>query len=261
MSNCFVRTLAVGSSMLQDWRRQIGGQRHRRFRRGPRTFAVLSYLTTGPVIDGLVELGRISFCVLHDYQQPGVVATRLAGYRATIVSGRILIGGAAQIRFEKNIALSPAGERKRGCRLGKNGPELLSLALHLDRTLERYARFPFFPRRSAFRMPRFWVALADQSVRDRGPAFAAYCKMNGHSPGKLFKRAGRDHAGLIIYPLEFVSHYWQQFGKVYVDLKSFPKRQIICFRGPADLKGLFGVCEFDLLSSRFRTVAPNCTLR
>ena len=60
--------------------------------------------------------------------------------------------------------------------------------------------------------------------------------------------------GKVAFPLEFVSHVWQQFGAVYADLKSLPKRQVIGLdRFERSLQGFSGAIEYDLLSSRFST--------
>src|SRR5438132_12192569 len=79
---------------LQEWRRQIGSQRRYRYVRGPRPFAAFSYMTLGPVFDGLLDIRRITFCIMYDSMHAGARGTRVAGYRAARVPWGVLLGGA-----------------------------------------------------------------------------------------------------------------------------------------------------------------------
>jgi hypothetical protein len=66
----------------------------------------------------------------------------------------------------------------------------------------------------------------------------------------------REHLGLVLYPLGWVSHCWQQAAAVLADLERFPKRQVFRLRRlPNDLVSYQDAAEFDLFSSRFRTAA------
>ena len=57
---------------------------------------------------------------------------------------------------------------------------------------------------------------------------------------------------LVAFPLEFVSHAWQQFAGVFADLTTLPKRQVIALDHPArNLCGYARAIEYDLCHSRF----------
>lgn len=61
------------------------------------------------------------------------------------------------------------------------------------------------------------------------------------------------HPGLVLFPLEWVSHLWETAVAVFADLRFFPKRQVFGLRNPhEDLTGYRGACQFDFYRSRFR---------
>ena len=66
-------------------------------------------------------------------------------------------------------------------------------------------------------------------------------------------KTGLDHNGLALFPLPWVSHLWEQFRAVFVDLANFPTYQVFELSNPAtDLCGFRAACEFDFFDSRFR---------
>jgi hypothetical protein len=65
--------------LLDQWRQRLGGRRCRR--RQPRPLAAMGYLADGPLIDGLIEVEKLTIVLLYD--EPicsGHCALRLAGY-------------------------------------------------------------------------------------------------------------------------------------------------------------------------------------
>jgi hypothetical protein len=238
--------------LLQQWRRQIGHPLHREAVRDPRELAALAYIVQGSTADGLADLWRLTTCVLHDVRDPpDRLAIRFAGYRARMFPGGISIGGAEQIRFEKDLALRP-DHRDRGRQFRWHRNELLRLALQMERRLARHARFPFCPRSDRPHFPRFWVALSMDDPIGQGSEFDLFCRQTGWNPERPLVEWRRDHLGQALYPLEFVSHLWRRFRNIYVEVQTLRKCQVIRLRRLDGLVGHHGVCQFDLLHSRFQ---------
>jgi hypothetical protein len=121
-------------SPLDLWRHHMGGRRHRRAR--PRPLAALGYLANGPVIEGLIEVEKLSLILLYDELiRPGQCALRLAGYSGARVPWGVRFGGPENCTFFKDLSLQPV-PRARGYRLDLDSTELLSLGLHLERELD-----------------------------------------------------------------------------------------------------------------------------
>jgi hypothetical protein len=69
----------------------------------------------------------------------------------------------------------------------------------------------------------------------------------------LLQKLRREYFGLVLYPLAWVSHHWQQAVTVFADLDRFPRRQVFRLRHLRDdLIGYPGAAEFNFLESRFR---------
>ncbi len=249
-----VATARAGPELVQCWRRQIARQRRRRLARGPRPLAAISYLVHGPAENKFVDIRRILFVVVHDqFRGAQMLAIRVAAYAATPVRWGVQIGGATQIRLEKDLALAPETDG-RGRRFQTKPTPLLDLALDLDQFLERRYRHPALPRRQQPRWPRLWAAFqaADASrIQAEGPEWQAW--QAGRKRPRGFADAPRGSvAGLVALPLEFVSHAWPQFVTVFADLTTIPKRQLIDAHRPQQcLQGFCGAMEYDLTESRF----------
>ena len=243
--------------LIHRWRRQIGSQQRRRARRAPRPFAALSYLVNGPVIEGLIDLRRLVLVVLHDQlrgEESPVI--RVAGYTGTVIPWGVMFGGADQIRLDKNLSLAPAANA-RGGRLDLAQGGLLSLALQLDRQLERHLDYPHLPRRTRPRLPQLWAtvdrAVVDEVCRE-GLQYRDQSSNDDMPPYKCLAASRRELSGMSLLPLELISHAWQRFGAVFADLRQFPKRQVFSVENPAaDLCGYDGAVEFDFFHSRFGT--------
>ena len=97
-------------SPLDHWRHRLGGRRRLA---PPRPLAALGYLANGPVIDGLLEVEKLTLILLYDARtHPGHYALRLAGYSGSRVPWGVRFGGRENCRFVKDLSLQPvAGAR------------------------------------------------------------------------------------------------------------------------------------------------------
>jgi hypothetical protein len=229
--------------------------RHR-YRAQPRPLAAVGYLAQGPVIQGLIEIEKLTLVLLYDEPtDKGRSALRLAGYSATRIPWGIRFGGPEQCRFFKDLTLQPVPQA-RGYRLDLASTELLSLGIALENELDRHRRYRQRPLREQIRLPKLWAGFrarhAAGMVGD-GPELADYTRHTGTSPDKLMDRLRHNHFGLVLYPLAWVSHHWHQAVTVFADLQRFPRRQVLSLpQLPGNLVGYQGATEFDFYRSHFR---------
>jgi hypothetical protein len=241
-------------SLIARWRRRFG-DRHCRYAR-PRPVAAQGYLVNGPIIDGLIELEKLVLVLLYDEpQKNNSLSVRLAGYSGMPVSWGVMWGGTEQCRFFKDLLLYPTPQA-RGRRLDATRGQLLQLALRLDRHLIQHARCPWLVHRRHLQLPRLWAgfrALQAAHVTADGPELEEYCRRTGKSSSQSLEQSRRTHEGLALFPLEWVSHQWQNMTAVFSDLGCFPKWQVFPLRRiPEDLQGFQKAAEYDFYSSRFR---------
>ena len=79
-------TITPECSPLDHWRQMLRG-RHR-CRAQPRPLAAVGYLAQGPVIQGLIEIEKLTLVLLYDEPtDKGRIALRLAGYSAVVFPG------------------------------------------------------------------------------------------------------------------------------------------------------------------------------
>ena len=79
------------------------------------------------------------------------------------------------------------------------------------------------------------------------------CQRCGEPARTLLRSARRTHRGLVLFPLDWVSHRWREVACVFADVGRFRRRQLFRLRDPArDLVGYRGAVEFDFFHSRFR---------
>ena len=216
----------------------------------------MSYTVSGSVIDGLVPLGQLVLIVLYDdgagHGQPAI---RVAGYRGQRVPWGVAWGGSAQNVFFKDLLLRPT-KSARGPRLDVANARLLRLGLRLDRQIQRHERYPHRPTAQGPRLPPLMFAFrpaAGQCIRGAGPEFEAACQHTGRSAMDPLASSRREHKGLILLPLEWTSHAWQQAMGVFADLSRFPKLQVFSLSdAAAELQGYQGAAQFDFYSSPFR---------
>jgi len=239
-------------SVSAIWRQQVGNHLRRRRHHGPRNLAVVTYLVRGHATNKLIDIRRLTVCVLHDeFDQAGAPTIRFAAYRLSQIALGITVGGPDQILLDKDLALAPR-RRAYGRRFARCDQRWLPLALRMDRWLQRHARHPFCPRSAVLRLPKFWVALQTNHVTGDGPEFARWCQDFGWPAEEALRISGRRYRGQVLYPLEFVSHAWRQFRKVYADVANFFQRQVVRLDGSDQLAGFQGACQYDLLNSPHR---------
>jgi len=237
--------------MSAVWRQQVGSHLRRRRHRGPRNLAVVTYVVRGNATNKLIDIRRLTVCVLHDeFDQAGAPSIRFAAYRLDQIALGITVGGPDQILLDKDLALAPR-RRAYGRRFARWDQRWLPLALRMDQWLERHARHPYFPRSTELRLPKFWVSLTTTHITGDGPEFARFCQDFGLPAEVALITCGRRYRGQVLYPLEFVSHAWRQICTVYADLKHLFQRQVVQLDGPSRLAGFQGACQYDLLNSPF----------
>jgi hypothetical protein len=234
-------------SPLDQWRKRLGKRRHRCTQ--PRPLAAMGYLANGPVLDGLIEVENLHIVLLCDKQlRPGHCALRLAGFSGSRIPWGVRFGGPENCQFFKDLLLQPV-LKAWGYRFDLADEKLLTLALRLERELDRCARFCQQRVRDRVCLPKLWAGFRPQdaaSITGDGPELAAYATKTGKSPQRLLKRLCREHGGLILHPLAWVSHHWQQAAAIFADLERFPRRQVFHLRHlPDDLAGFRGAAEFD----------------
>ena len=249
-------------SPLDQWRKRLGGQRRRV---QPRSLAAVGFLADGPMIDGLIEVEKLTIVILCDELiRAGHCALRLAGYSGSRIPWGVRFGGPENCRFFKDLALQPV-PNTRGDRLDLACTELLTLGLGLERELDRHARYQRQQVREQVCLPKLWAgfrATDTAGIIGDGLELAAYAVRTGKSPQHLLQHLRLDHLDLAVYPLAWVSHHWQQAVAVFADLERFPRRQVFRLRQPSEnLVGYQGAAEFDFMESPFRQPANDCDRR
>jgi hypothetical protein len=246
----------VDLSLLDQWRKRFGGKRRRRDQPWPQ--AALGYITDGPVVDGLVEIEKLTFVLLFDEPIPGgPCALRLAGYACHRVPWGVRIGGDGHCKFRKDLFLQPVPDGS-GYRLDQADGELIELGLELDRQLYRHARVGR-PLHARPWLPAFWAGFPPEvagKITGDGPELQADAARRGVEPQVLFERLRRNHQGMILFPLPWVSRYWRQVAAIFADMEKFPKRQVFRHTQREDLTGFFRAVEFDFLGRPSATRRP-----
>jgi hypothetical protein len=233
-------------SPLDQWRNRLGGRRRRT---QPRPLATLGYLVDGPVINSLIEVEKLTIILFYDELiRAGHCALRLAGYAGSRIPWGVRFGGPENCRFFKDLRLQPV-PGGRGYRLDLADIELLALAVQLERELDRHARYQQHRVREQVRLPKLWAGFRPAeaaNITGDGPELAAYAARAGKSPQRLLEHLRRERRGLVLHPLGWVSHHWQQAVAVFADLERLPQRQVFCLRRPHhDLVGFQDAAEFD----------------
>ena len=156
--------------------------------------------------------------LLHD--EPirfGQCALRLAGHCGSRIPWGVRFGGYAHCRFLKDLMLQPVAGGE-GYRVDLADEELLTLGLHLERDLDRHLRF-HKRLRDRPSLPKLWAGFPPEiaaSITGDGPELAAYAA-HRRRPKCLLERLRRDHQGLTVFPLAWVSHHWQQAVAIFAD--------------------------------------------
>ena len=217
----------------------------------------MTYMANGPTIDKLVRLEQLVLIALYDDGTGhGRPAVRLAGYRGQHVPWGVSWGGSAQNVSFKDMLLRPT-RRAQGPRLDLANDRLLRLGLRLDRHLQRHERYPHRPMAECPRLPPLMFAFRANDAHcltGDGPEFETACRHTGRSAIDLLASSRCEHNGLVLLPLEWTSHAWQQAMGVFADLSCFPKLQVVSLTDSAvGLQGYQGAVQFDFHSSPFRS--------
>lgn len=222
---------APHTAVIQSWRRQIGSRARLADQRGPRPYVLVSYQLREVPVDGLVPLNRITFVSMFDQRiDDGATATWVLGFGAQVLSDGVQFGGLAASRFCKDLRLSPTCGGP-GRRLDAANRDTAEAALSWERHIERHARHPHYPRRVTPRMPDVWVSVPGSS-----------------SSSTTVRRCNT----LLLVPLARSATRPTEISDYYIDLTSFPKRQVIGVDDPSKaLCGQSGEVSFDLYHSRF----------
>jgi len=245
----------VSKTLMDRWRRQVGGRLARGTEWVPRPMAALGYLVNGRPAKDYVEVDRLLMVIVYDDPVgPDMVALRVAGYRASCVSHGVQFGGRENARFHKDLCLAPG--KPDGLRIGIHRTELLGLALQLEREIHQVAEFGRRLRQSRPWIPRLWASfgLTDAAnICASGPEFEAMRAKYGYDAQWLFRKFERRYKGTVLYPLDWVSDALHQSLGIYAELKGFPKRQVFSVRKlPDDLCGFRGAAEWDFFDSELR---------
>lgn len=241
-------------ALLRRWRRQIVGRRTPG-RRTPRALAAIGYLPSGPVLDGLIELQNLLLVVLYDkLTQKQRISILLAGYSANLVDWGVELGGIERARFLKDLRLRPTHDAL-GQRISLASRTLLQLALELDDQVERHRRQRSLRVWPSVRLPSLWAGFHQAAARDLspfGPELEHMCSRTGRSADAVIEHVRREHFGLLLYPLEWVSHNVQCAVTLFADVSTWSQGHVFQLRNPAkDLVGYRGAVQFDFFSSPF----------
>jgi hypothetical protein len=213
----------------------------------------LGYLVHGQIERGLIPIHDLTLVVLYGgAMEPG---RWLAGYTAERVPWGVAWGGAKRHRFLKDLALPPK-LGARAARLDLKQAPMLELAFQLSQLIEQYRaqRLPTVQNR--IELPRLWAGF-ERTIAGRlkgaGPELSARCRRRKRCARALLRSSRRSHHGLVLFPLDWVSHHWRNIASVFADVGRFRKRQVFRLAEPSqDLVGYRGAAEFDFYHSRFR---------
>jgi len=244
-------------SLLGRWWRQMGQAARREAL--PRPGAALGFLSHGPAPHGLIEVHNVILVVLYDeLHDDGRLTINVAGFSGIPVPWGIQWGGAQQNLFLKNLLLRPRPAARGRC-LNAARPQLLGLALQLDQGLDRFCRDPQRHAGVPWVTPPLWAGLRPQQAAELtldGPELVAAAEQSGLSPQTLLQQSQLPYEGLVLTPLEWVSHHWRQLAAIFADLQAVQPMQAFPLHEPeADLQGFRGAMQFDFFHTRFGATA------
>jgi hypothetical protein len=132
--------------------------------------------------------------------------------------------------------------------------------MQLNRQIERHCRCSWIVGRTRLSLPHLWAGFRGfeaSKINGDGSELTALAQKVRRPPGELLARHERLHAGLSLFPLEWVRQHWQGMTAVFAELAQFPRWQVFAVRNPAeDLQGQRGAAKFDFYRSRFRKSDP-----
>ena len=212
---------------------------------------LVSFYRRGNAKGSLVDVRDIVLTVVrHENTSARSRRIHVAGFAGAMVPWGIQWGGPQLNVFEKDLSLAPLPGGP-GPHFDSDRPKLLRHAIELNRCLQSPTVRPV----RNLRLPKLWGAfqldLAGELYGD-GPELAMLSRQLQVRADALFSGAQRQHEDLLLLPLDWVSHHWQQMVTAFVDLGTFPKRQLLHLsNGTGGLHGYRGAMHFDLISSRF----------
>lgn len=161
-------------------------------------------------INGLVPLERLLLVTLRADQWEGQPALRLSGFRGRVVPFGVGFGGPEGPVFEADLRLLPGSHPAAG--LAPSASQLvLRAALRLHERLLQAGPHHV----GGFRLPRLWAGFPpDVPVDGDGPELLGRSHEAGLTPRELLQQTGRRHQRLVFYPLDWVSHHWEQIEAV-----------------------------------------------
>ena len=236
------------SDGLDRWQRQMAGRDWSQAPEDPSDRIAIG--TMAPRANPhLVDVRNLTLVLLHYDSERSVI---LRGFGGVPVPWGVKWGGPELSRFEKDLKLAPAWT---GCgrRINLHQQRLLQSGLELDRRLWQSLTSgdatSVSPR---IRLPNLWAAFEPHTasrVFGDGPELEALCRKRRKKPAVLFEQFRRGHRGLVLLPLNWVSHHWEQFVRVFADRARFPRCQIVhAPGGPAGTAGLLGRLRIRLSS-------------
>ena len=242
------------SLLIQEWRDRIP-DRYRK-PRDRRPLGALGYLANGPAFDGMIEIEKLVLVVLYDEPNRGLCPLRLAGLSGRPVAWGVRWGGPEGSKFFKDLRLQPL-PHARGQRVDTRDTDLLQLGLRLEHQLQRNLGNRWLPVQRCPQLPKLWAGFRRSesiAIQGDGPELASVARRRRESAEQVLESSKREYHGLLLSPLEWVSHLWQQSVTILADISRFPKRQVFSLKEfPADLQGYRAAAEFDFYGSKFRS--------
>jgi hypothetical protein len=225
----------------------------------------MGYLTNGPAVGGLIEIDKLVLVVLYDERIQGKRhSLRLAGFSGRPVPWGVCWGDRSGSKFFKDLRLEPVSQA-RGRRLDADDAELLQLGIELEEQLQQHYCDRWRRVRRHPLLPRLWAGFRpsdDPKIKGDGPELAAACRRRCEPPQQVLASAKREWQGLVLYPLDWVSHHWQQAVILLAEVGRLPPRQVFVVGTiPDDLRGFRGAAAFDFFNSRFRSGTRRRTRR
>ena len=241
--------------LIQQWRRRLAGRHSKP--RGRRPLGALGFLTNGPVFDGLIEIEKLVLVVLYDEPfRSRRCPLRLVGFSGKPVPWGVRWGGRRGNKFFKDLSLAPDLHAV-GQRIDTGDADLLQLGLRLEQQLQRHLRDRWLPVQRSPQLPRIWAGFRRSdcnTIYGDGPELESIARRRRAPAQHVLQSSKRGYQGLVLYPLEWVSHHWQRAALILADISYFPRRQVFSLKDfPDDLQGYRGAAEYDLYRSRFRS--------
>jgi hypothetical protein len=207
----------------------------------------MGYLAEVPVVNGLIDVERLVFVFLQHEDAPAP-CLRLRAFRGGRIPWGVMWGGAGRCRLDQRLYPDSAmviDERPPAIKDAR----LSALIMRMDRELQQRSGGAQSCRHQKLRLPRLWAAFdagIAGSVTGDGPEFQSRLRQTSSSASETLHRSQRRHRGLILFPLPWVSHLWQQFTAVFADVSRFPRYQVFLGNSPSSvLQGYYGAAQFD----------------